>query len=76
MHWAYNNYVKKAIASKIISIRVIGTKFTFYFTNVPINYLNALSYGLPLENIVIIRYPDSDLGLDYKTLQTEKLLLT
>jgi len=63
---AYNNYVLHFNNSIIISIRVIGTRFTFYYTIVSLEYLNSLAKGLPIEKITIFRYPDNNIGLDYK----------
>lgn len=60
---SYNNYVLHTTYSEILVIRVIRTRFTFYYTIIPLDYLDSLSYGLPNIDITIDRYPD---GLEYK----------
>ena len=72
---AYNNYVLHITESELIAIRVISTRFTFYHTIIPFDYLNSLSIGLPNIDIVISRYPDSDRGLDYKDHNERRVII-
>jgi len=46
-------------AQIIHSMRVIGTRFTFYKSVISTSYLKSLGEGLPSENITIYRYPNN-----------------
>ena len=62
----YNNSFinrKTKITSQqvVYSMRVIGTRFTFYKAIVPVTYLESLGDGFPDEEFTIYRFPDNEL---------------
>lgn len=63
---AYNNFNNMSLYNKpihdkqiVYSIRVIGTKFTFYKAIITYNYLQSLGDGFPNENFLIYRFPNN-----------------
>lgn len=67
---AVTNYNKIDIEHKrknkemqiVYSMRVIGTRFTFYKAIISHSYLDSLSEGYPDNNFVIYRYPNQENG--------------
>ena len=44
----------------VYSMRVIGTRFTFYKATIPNTYLESLGDGFPEESFTIYRFPDNE----------------
>ena len=75
---AYSNYIRHSRPSDIIAMRVIGTRFTFYHSSVPLDYLDSLAIGLPETDVTVIRYPSQvteKIGLDYKIPDERKAII-
>lgn len=78
---AVNNYNNSIDNPTIFAVRVIGTRFTFYRSCVPNDYLFSLSEGFPDKCFEIARYPsqlnDKELSgfLDFKKCEERKIIL-
>lgn len=75
---AYSNYIRDSKPSNIIAMRVIGTRFTFYHSTVPLHYLDSLAVGLPDTDVIVTRYPPQSvekIGLDYRYSDERKAII-
>lgn len=84
---AYNNFNNMSLYNKpiqdkqiIYSMRVIGTKFTFYKAIVSYTYLQSLGDGFPDENFLIYRflnnkYDESFSHYDYTIPEERKIVI-